>query len=89
MSPEKTYGYGNCETRQELNQAVQRLYLDEVIPCIPKGLCAAIYTQVSDVEDEINGVLTYDRKVCKLKKSTMLTVAEAIKLTVAKLDAME
>ena len=89
MRPEKTYGYGNCETRQELNQAVQKLYMDEVIPCIPKGLCAAIYTQVSDVEDEINGVLTYDRKVCKLKKTTMLPVAETIKLTVAKLEGLE
>ena len=43
-----------------------------------QGLCAAIYTQVSDVEDEINGLLTYDRKVCKLKPEIMLPVASAL-----------
>ena len=78
FNPDKSYGYGGCETLEDLNQAVQKLYLEEVLPCIEKGLCAAIYTQVSDVEDEINGVLTYDRKVCKLTAETMLPVAEAL-----------
>ena len=32
----------------------------------PAGLSAAIYTQLSDVEDELNGLVTYDRKICKL-----------------------
>jgi hypothetical protein len=32
-----------------------------------KGLAAAVYTQLSDIEDEVNGLLTYDRKVCKVK----------------------
>ena len=40
-----------------------------VLPAIPLGLCAAIYTQLSDVEDEINGFYTYDRKVCKVDKN--------------------
>ena len=40
----------------------------EVEPLIAKGLCGTVYTQVSDIEDEVNGILTYDRKVCKLKK---------------------
>ena len=53
--------------------------MDEIVPCIRKGLCAAIYTQVSDVEDEINGLLTYDRRVEKLTESAMLPVAEALK----------
>ena len=52
--------------------------MEEVLPCIGKGLCAAIYTQVSDVEDEINGIVTYDRKVCKLRPEVMLPVAEAL-----------
>ena len=37
-------------------------------PLIDQGLCAAVYTQVSDVEEEVNGILTYDRKVCKIGK---------------------
>lgn len=78
FNPDKSYGYGGCGSMEQLNTAVRKLYLEEVLPCIPKGLCAAIYTQVSDVEDEINGVLTYDRKVCKLTPETMVPVAEVL-----------
>ena len=75
FNPDKSYGYGGCGTLEELNEAVKKLYLEEVLPCVKKGLCAAIYTQVSDVEDEINGMLTYDRKLCKLSPEIMLPVA--------------
>ena len=78
FNPDKSYGYGGCDSLKALNEAVARLYLEEVLPCIEKGLCAAVYTQVSDVEDEINGLLTYDRKVCKLDEETMLPIAEAL-----------
>ena len=78
FNPDKSYGYGGCGTLEELNEAVKKLYLEEVLPCVKKGLCAAVYTQVSDVEDEINGMLTYDRKVCKLTPETMLPVAKAL-----------
>ena len=78
FNPDKSYGYGGCSTLAQLNRAVQKLYLEEVLPCVEKGLCAAIYTQVSDVEDEINGFLTYDRRLCKVTPETMLPVAEAL-----------
>ena len=61
-----------------------KLYREEVIPCIHKGLCASVYTQVSDVEDEINGLLTYDRKVEKLQPERMLPVAEALQKALEK-----
>ena len=51
-------------------------------PCIPKGLCGSIYTQVSDVEDEINGLLTYDRRVEKLRPEVMVPVAQALQRAV-------
>ena len=79
FNPDKSYGYGGCKTPQELAAAMKMLYLEEVLPCIPKGLCAAIYTQLSDVEDEINGLLSYDRKICKLNPETMLPIAGALK----------
>ena len=44
-----------------------------------EGLCASIYTQVSDVEDEINGLLTYDRKMEKLTPERMLPLAQALR----------
>ena len=78
FDPDKTYGYGGCKTPEELSEAMKKLYLEEVLPCVKNGLCAAIYTQVSDVEDEINGIVTYDRKVCKLTPETMLPIAAAL-----------
>ena len=84
FNPDKSYGYGGCETLEALNKAVSGLYLDEVLPCIEKGLCAAIYTQVSDVEDEINGIVTYDRKICKLTSETMRPVAQALQAALEK-----
>ena len=78
FNPDKTYGYGACDSWAALNAAMEKLYLEEVLPCVEKGLCAAIYTQVSDVEDEINGVLTYDRKVCKLLPELMEPIAQKL-----------
>ena len=75
FNPDKSYGYGGCETVEKLNEAVAALYREEILPCIGNGLCAAIYTQVSDVEDEINGLLTYDRKVEKLQPEILLPLA--------------
>ena len=82
FNPEKVYGYGGCETLEALNEAVAKLYTDEIIPTVKKGLCASIYTQVSDVEDEINGLLTYDRKVEKIKPEVMLPIAAALQQAV-------
>ena len=82
FNPDKVYGYGGCETLEQLNEAVAKLYTDEILPCIGRGLCAAIYTQVSDVEDEINGLLSYDRKVEKLRPDVMLPIAEKLQSAV-------
>ncbi len=82
FNPDKAYGYGGCETREALNEAVVKLYMEEVVPSAENGLCAAIYTQVSDVEDEINGLVTYDRKVEKMDPEKMVPVAEALQRAV-------
>lgn len=76
--PDKSYGYGACRTKEELGRALRALYLEEVLPCVKNGLCAAIYTQVSDVEEEINGLLTYDRKVVKADAASLVSVAAAL-----------
>ena len=78
FNPDKVYGYGGCETLDALNDALVKLYTDEIVPHAKKGLCASIYTQVSDVEDEINGLLTYDRKVEKVIPEKLLPIAEAL-----------
>ncbi len=83
FNPDKTYGYGACPTKEALNEAVTALYRESILPAVEKGLCAAIYTQVSDVEDEVNGLMTYDRRVVKPDGDTMLPIAQALR------DAME
>ena len=52
--------------------------MEKLVPLAGQGLCAAIYTQVSDVEDETNGLLTYDRRVCKLGEEETAGVAKAL-----------
>lgn len=78
FNTEQTYGYGKFEDQEQFAAAVEKLYREQVIPAVRSGLCAAIYTQVSDVEDETNGLLSYDRKVEKLKSEQMLPIAEAL-----------
>lgn len=73
------YGYKACKNEAAFRDAVDKLYREKVIPAAQKGLCAAIITQVSDVEDEINGFLTYDRKVNKANEQQMLAIAEELK----------
>ncbi len=75
FNPDKSYGYGTCKTPGELNQQLDTVYREHVIPAIKKGLCASVYTQISDVEDEINGLLTYDRKVTKADPAVMKAIA--------------
>ena len=72
---DKTYGYGKFSEGEAYANAVEELYREQVVPCVREGLCAAVYTQVSDVEDETNGLLTYDRKKEKLSAATMRLIA--------------
>ena len=60
------FGYFKFKTKKEFNEAYKKLIIEQIIPSIPKGLSAAVYTQLSDVEDEVNGLITYDRKVIKI-----------------------
>ena len=62
---EKLYGYGTHKSGESLNAAFcERMRKME--EQIPKGLCAGVYTQLSDVEEEVNGIFTYDREVRKI-----------------------
>ena len=79
FNTESTYGYGKFADQTSWNNAVEKLYLAEVVPAYHKGLSAAVYTQVSDVEDETNGILTYDRKICKANAGQFLKIARLLK----------
>jgi hypothetical protein len=62
----KKIGYRFYDSREALTDAYSALLENELKPLIPQGLAAAVYTQTTDVEIEINGYLTYDRKVEKM-----------------------
>lgn len=66
-NPDKEYGYRHYESCEQFEQALQDLYTQQLLPGVKKGLCASVLTQLSDVVDETNGLVTYDRQVAKLK----------------------
>ena len=59
--PKDAFGYRMFKSPEQLTTKLERLYLGQLLPLIPKGLSAVVYTEVSDVENEVNGLLTYDR----------------------------
>lgn len=67
FNPAKPYGYKKCSSPAALLADVVKLYTERIFPLEEKGLCAAIYTQLSDIEDEVNGFLTFDRQVKKIE----------------------
>ncbi len=75
---DKTYGYRYFSETDEFEQALVKLYDDEILPMIDEGLCATVLTQISDVEDETNGLLTYDRKVLKVDTKVMRDLADRL-----------
>lgn len=74
----RKYGYRFFRDRNAYREAVLALYRDEILPAIPKGLCGAVYTQLTDVENEVNGILSYDRSVAKTDAEEMRRIAEAL-----------
>ncbi len=72
------YGYGNAKSSAQLTDMLEKLYNDEIIPLIDKGLCGTVYTQAFDVEDETNGLYTYDRKICKVDADRMRALAKRL-----------
>ncbi len=84
FNPEKAYGYKSCKSLEDFQASIEALYRTRVLPAVEQGLCAAIITQVSDVEDEINGFLTYDRRVNKADPEAMQTIAQALQAAVHK-----
>jgi len=76
----KPYGYRKCKTQAIFQADYESLYHFQVLPHMKKrGLTAAIFTQLSDVEQECNGIFTYDREVLKLDKKRVQAINEELK----------
>lgn len=66
----KVYGYRIYGSRRELSAGYGRL-MREVASHIGEGLSVTVYTQLSDVEEEVNGIYTYDREVLKIEEEVL------------------
>lgn len=75
----KSFGYKMFDSKTDLTSAYDLLINQQIMPLIPKGLCATVYTQLSDVELEVNGLLTYDREIIKLDKFVVLELNNKLK----------
>ena len=65
-SVDRVFGYKKYDTLDQLGVAYYNLMNGTIKPLITKGLAGAVYTQVSDVEEEVNGLMTYDRRITKI-----------------------
>ena len=74
FNTEKTYGYRKFETREDFVQGLRGLY-ETLAALAAEGLCGAVYTQLSDVEDETNGFFTFDRAALKLRPEELRDLA--------------
>ncbi len=72
------YGYRQFSSCEEFEAAFISLYENEVIPIMRAGGCAFVYTQLSDVEDETNGLITYDRKFLKVNEEKIFNLMNKI-----------
>ena len=75
FNPDEEYGYQKYPTVEDFQTALEKLYREGILPQIRRGLCGCILTQVSDVEEETNGLVTYDRMVIKADREEMQALA--------------
>ncbi len=75
----KSFGYIQYKDTTSLTEAFRKLHFNQIVPLVGRGLCATVYTQVSDVEFEVNGIYTYDREILKSSEDTIKEVNAALK----------
>ena len=73
----KSWGYLNYNNKEELAAGYSKL-IHQLHPYVSEGISAAIYTQLTDVENEVNGLLTYDRAVVKMKAEELQQIASEL-----------
>ena len=82
---DEEYGYKKFKSGEELTKGLCDMYYGDIVPAIRYGLNGAILTQVSDVEDETNGIATYDRQVVKTDEKSMQDMANKLFETFAQI----
>ncbi|GHV95747.1 glycosyl hydrolase [Spirochaetia bacterium] len=74
VEADKAFGYRSFKDTKSLSAAWEQFYREEIFPAIKRGLSAVVYTQVSDVESEVNGIFTYDREKTKVDEETLIRI---------------
>lgn len=85
--PGKTYGYGTAKDKADLTKRYKMLQWKTVLPQLGRGLSALVYTQLTDVEDEVNGLFTYDRAALKPEAAAVRSCNAALAAEFAKVTA--
>ena len=78
----RNWGYRTYATTDELHESYEEL-MKRLSPLVAKGLAAAVYTQTTDVEGEVNGLMTYDREVVKFDAEPLTAIHQALYALVA------
>ena len=73
----RNWGYVQFKNSDEVTAEYVR-YARELKDLIPKGFSAAVYTQTTDVEGEVNGLMTYDRKVIKINEAEIRRINQEV-----------
>lgn len=77
VNDKKNWGYVKFNTSDEVTNEYIK-YGKHLLELIRKGFSAAVYTQTTDVEGEINGLMTYDRKVIKMNEAKVREINQQI-----------
>jgi len=77
---DKMFGYKIYNSKAVLTKSYKKLYEKTIVPQIKDGLSATVYTQLTDVEDELNGLMTYDREIVKIDIDELQKINEKVKL---------
>lgn len=76
---DRVFGYRRYRAREQFVTALERLHDREIAPAIARGLAATVYTQLADVEEEVNGLVTYDRRFVKIAEETMRAINDRLR----------
>lgn len=78
MAFKKRVGYKKLRTKEAFMIEYAKLWEEQIIPNLKNGLSAVIYTQMSDIEEETNGLMTYDREVDKVDAEIIQEINAAL-----------
>ena len=74
---DRNWGYVQFTTPQEVTDEYVK-YAEQLYDLVPRGFSAAVYTQTTDVEIEVNGLITYDRKVVKVDEERVKAINQKL-----------